>query len=43
MTRRIMVRDCSNYIGLSSGFVRIAVRTREENDALLTALKEVLK
>ena len=43
MECRIMVRDCSNYIGLSSGFVRIAVRTREENDALLTALKEVLK
>ena len=43
MERGIMVRDCSNYIGLSSGFVRIAVRTREENDALLTALKEVLK
>ena len=43
MTRGIMVRDCSNYIGLSAGFVRIAVRTREENDALLTALKEVLK
>ena len=43
MTRRIMVRDCSNSAGLSAGFVRIAVRTREENDALLTALKEVLK
>ncbi|MBR3997290.1 MAG: aminotransferase class I/II-fold pyridoxal phosphate-dependent enzyme [Clostridia bacterium] len=43
MERGIMVRDCSNYIGLSAGFVRIAVRTREENDALLTALKEVLK
>lgn len=43
MERGIMVRDCSNYIGLSAGFVRIAVRTREENDALLTELKEVLK
>ena len=43
MTRGIMVRDCSNYAGLSAGFVRIAVRTREENDALLTELKEVLK
>ena len=43
MERGIMVRDCSNYIGLSSGFIRIAVRTREENDRLLTELKEVLK
>ena len=43
MERGIMVRDCSNYMGLSSGFIRIAVRTREENDRLLTELKEVLK
>ena len=43
MEHGVMVRDCSNYVGLSSGFIRIAVRTREENDALLTALKEVLK
>ena len=43
MARGIMVRDCSNYVGLSSGFIRIAVRTREENDRLLTELKEVLK
>ena len=43
MERGIMVRDCSNYIGLSAGFIRIAVRTREENDRLLTELKEVLK
>ena len=43
MERGIMIRDCSNYIGLSSGFIRIAVRTREENDRLLTELKEVLK
>jgi threonine-phosphate decarboxylase len=43
MERGILVRDCSNYTGLSAGFVRIAVRTREENDALLNELKEVLK
>ena len=43
MERGIMVRDCSNYIGLSAGFVRIAIRTGEENDRLLTELKEVLK
>jgi len=43
MERKIMVRDCSNYIGLKNGHIRIAVRTREENDCLLTELKEVLK
>ena len=38
----ILVRDCSNYTGLGPGWVRIAVRTPEENDALLTAVGEVL-
>ena len=40
--RGILLRDCANYPGLRKGFVRIAVRTREENDALLAALREVL-
>ena len=39
----IMVRDCSNYRGLSKGFIRIAIRRKEENDQLLSALREVLK
>lgn len=43
MRRGILVRDCSNYIGLRTGYIRIAVRTRAENDRLLTKLKEVLK
>ena len=43
MERGIMVRDCSNYVGLSRGFVRIAVRTPEENHCLLAELNEVLK
>ncbi|MGN1073879.1 MAG: aminotransferase class I/II-fold pyridoxal phosphate-dependent enzyme, partial [Eubacteriales bacterium] len=42
MRRGIMVRDCSNYVGLGAGFFRIAVRTRPENDRLLAGLKEVL-
>ncbi len=41
LKRGILVRDCSNYAGLRKGYVRIAVRTREENDALLEALKEI--
>ena len=38
----ILVRDCANYRGLTKGDVRIAVRTREENAALLAAIREVL-
>ncbi len=34
----ILVRDCSNFVGLDGSDVRIAVRTGEENDALLKEL-----
>ena len=34
----ILIRDCSNFMGLSTGFFRIAVRTREENLKLLEVL-----
>lgn len=34
----ILIRDCSNYPGLTKGYYRIAVRTHKENQALLGAL-----
>ena len=34
----IMIRDCSDYPGLSEGWYRVAVRTREENEILLSHL-----
>ena len=34
----IMIRDCSDYPGLSAGWYRVAVRTREENEILLSHL-----
>jgi len=37
----IVLRDCSNYRGLSPGYFRTAVRTRGENSALLNAIKEL--
>ena len=33
-----LIRDCQNYEGLSEGFYRIAVRTKEENERLNTWL-----
>lgn len=39
---RIMVRDCSGFAGLGERFVRVAVRGREENERLLTALQKEL-
>ena len=39
----ILIRDCSNYVGLGSGYYRIAVRTHEENIKFINAMKKVFK
>lgn len=36
----ILIRDCSNFIGLDDYFFRIATQSPEENDLLVKALKE---
>lgn len=36
---QILIRDCSNYVGLRQGDFRIAVRSHEENCRLVEALK----
>jgi len=41
--QRILIRDCASFMGLSSQFIRIAVRTAEENERLVRGLKGVLK
>jgi len=38
----ILIRDCSNFIGLDERYFRVAVKTREENRKLLRALKSVI-
>ncbi len=38
----IALRDCSNFPGLGAGWYRMAVRTEEENDRLLAALRACL-
>lgn len=35
----ILIRSCSNFAGLDESFCRVAVKTREENQALLVCLK----
>lgn len=37
----ILIRDCSNYVGLSKGYYRIAVKDRESNEKLIAALEKV--
>ena len=41
LQRGFLIRRCENYVGLDGSWYRIAVRTAEENAALLAALKEV--
>ncbi len=41
--RGILIRDCSNFVGLEEGYFRIAVKTHEENKELINTMKEVMK
>ena len=42
LEKGILLRSCANYRGLAEGDCRIAVRTREENEQLIAALREVI-
>ena len=39
----ILIRDCSNYRGLSAGYYRLAVKTRRDNRKLVKIMKELVK
>ena len=39
--RGILVRDCSNFVGLGPGFLRIAVRSRRENEILIAEMGRI--
>lgn len=41
--RGILIRDCSNFRGMTDRYIRVAVRGREENRLLIQALKNVLE
>ena len=43
LKKGILIRSCANYKGLNEGDCRIAVKTHKENEALIKALKEVLR
>jgi threonine-phosphate decarboxylase len=40
--KRILVRDCANFTGLSDRFIRISLQTRAKNKKCTTALEAVL-
>lgn len=43
LEKGILIRDCSNYEGLSGGYFRIAVRCKEENIRLIDALGAIMQ
>ena len=40
--RNIKVRDCRNFSGLDDSYMRLGIRTEEENKALLCALEDII-
>lgn len=36
-----LIRNCKNYVGLAEGAYRIAIRTQEENERMITWLKQL--
>ncbi|SHH41047.1 pyridoxal phosphate-dependent aminotransferase [Tepidibacter thalassicus] len=40
--KNILIRDASNFKGLDTSYIRVAVKKREENEVLINALKEIL-
>lgn len=41
--QRVVIRSCANFEGLDEHYFRVGVRTRAENQFLLTALAQLLK
>jgi len=39
LKKKILIRDCSTIRGLNDNYIRIAVKTRKENDKLIKALE----
>ena len=42
LAKGILIRRCANFSGLDDTYFRIAVRRREENEALIKAIGEIL-
>ncbi len=43
LEKKILIRSCSNYVGLDGRYFRVAVRKHTDNVALVSALKEILR
>jgi len=43
LSQGILIRDCTSFIGVDQYFIRIAVKTRVENEHLIDALNRIVK
>lgn len=43
LNKGILIRDCSNYVGLSEGYFRVAVKIYDENVRLLKVIGECIE
>lgn len=41
LEKKILIRDCSTIRGLNNNYIRIAVKTRKENEKLIKALEQL--
>lgn len=41
--RGILIRNCSMYPGLGEGYIRLAIKTKEENERMVSVLRESLQ
>ncbi|MDR3565039.1 MAG: threonine-phosphate decarboxylase CobD [Negativicutes bacterium] len=39
----VLIRDCSNYVGLSDDYIRLAVKLPQQNEQLLTCLRKLIE
>ena len=43
LQHKVLIRSCSNYIGLGDTYYRIAVKSQEENEKLVEVLQQIRK
>jgi threonine-phosphate decarboxylase len=41
LKKKILIRDCSTFRGVGDNYIRVAVKTRKENQKLIKALEEI--
>jgi threonine-phosphate decarboxylase len=39
----ILIRDCSNFKGLNSSYIRVAVKSHEQNEMLITEMRKICR